>query len=420
MEKTSDEYYKSLAQRGSKPGLERIRELLSLLGNPQKDLNIINIAGTNGKGSVCIMLEGILNSAGYKPGLFLSPPLIGVEECIRANKIPIAGGDFSRLCSRIRTEEGKMHDLPTEFEVQTAAALMYFRDLGCNPVLLEAGMGGRLDSTNVGDPPCLSVITDIALDHTEYLGAFVREIASEKAGIIKRGTPAVFGGRDREAFRVIKAFCKTLGAPLETVDFSKLRNVRFDLEKGTMFDFGDMKDIALPLLGAYQPVNATIALTAANSLRALGFKFQKDNIYEGFKNLHHRGRFEVLSKTPAVIYDGAHNPSGMLMTAKSLEIYFGKKKAVLLMGVLKNKDYGKMAEIIAPYGARVFAVAPNNPNALDGRELVRCFEGLNLPAEACKTIGEACKKAVAFARRESLPTVILGSLYMYSDLFGNA
>ncbi len=415
MRETPEQYFRSLPKRGSKPGLERISELLARLNEPQKGMNIIHIAGTNGKGSVSKMLEGILNAAGYKCGLFESPCLISPEEYIRVGRKSVEHADFLKLCGTVRDAEQSMADKPTEFEVLTAMALLYFKEQSCDIVILEACMGGRLDTTNVCPSPLLSIITDVALDHTEYLGSTVAEIAAEKAGIIKRGRPIVFGGTDHEALEVIKNECEKIGSSLVTVDHGLIKNPRFSLEH-TVFDFGEYKDISMPLLGAYQPKNAAAALTAAEVLIKSGLKISRADIYEGLGSLRHRGRFELLRRDPIVIYDGAHNPNGAATAAESLKIYFGEKRAAIVMGVMADKDYEKMAGILAPRAERAFAVTPDNPRALHAETLAERFEALGVPSEHFGSVAEGCRAAINYAKAKKLPVIILGSLYLYKDI----
>ncbi len=415
MRATPEQYFKSLPQRGSKPGLERISELLALLNEPQRGMNIIHIAGTNGKGSVSKMLEGILCAAGYKCGLFESPCLVSPDEYIRVCRKPVDREGFLRLCGLVQNAEQSMIDKPTEFEVLTAMALLYFKEQGCDIVILEACMGGRLDTTNICPSPLLSIITDVALDHTEYLGSTVAEIAAEKAGIIKRGRPTVFGGTDPEALDVIKSECEKLGSPLVTVDHGRLENLRFSLER-TVFDFGDYKDISMPLLGAYQPKNAAAALTAAEILCKNGIKIGRADLYEGLGSLRHRGRFELLRREPIVIYDGAHNPNGAATAAESMKIYFGEKKAALVMGVMADKDYERMVGILAPRAERVFAVTPDNPRALPAKLLAERFEAHGVPSEPFASVAEGCRTAINYAETKKLPLIIMGSLYMYKNI----
>lgn len=412
---TPEQYFRSLPKRGSKPGLERISELLTRLNEPQKGMNIIHIAGTNGKGSVSKMLEGILSAAGYKCGLFESPCLVSPEEYIRVGRKPVEHSDFLRLCGIVRDAEQSMTDKPTEFEVITAMALLYFKEQRCDIVILEACMGGRLDTTNVCPSPLLSVITDVALDHTEYLGSTIARIAAEKAGIIKRGRPTVFGGTDPEALEVIKSECEKLGAPLVTVDHGQLDNLRFFLEH-TVFDFGDYKDISMPLLGAYQPKNAAVALTAVDVLCKNRLKISHSDIYEGLGSLRHCGRFELLRRDPIVIYDGAHNPNGAATAAESMKTYFGEKKAALVTGVMADKDYKKMVGILAPRAERVFAVTPDNSRALPAETLAERFEAHGVPSEHFSRVSEGCRAAINYAEEKKLPVIIMGSLYMYKDI----
>ncbi len=411
---TPTEYFISLGSRGSKPGLERIKSLLRLLGDPQYKLRAVHVAGTNGKGSVCRMLESILCAAGYKTGLFTSPYITVPHECIRAGGRDISEDEFDRLCGRICRAEQKMNDGPTEFEALTAMAFLYFAECGCETVIIETGMGGRIDATNVIKEPLLSIITGVESDHTEYLGSTIGEIAGEKAGIIKPRRPVVFGGYDPEALGVIRAECERQSASLELVDYERL-NVRRMTLGGTEFDFGGLKNLNIPLLGAYQPRNAAVALTAAEFISGMGCKISEEALRSGLGSVKWRGRFELLAADPIVIYDGAHNLQGMTAAVESIKMYFSGK-AVLLMGVMRDKDYENMAKIIAPYVKEAFTVTPDNPRSLPADRLAACFEELGVSAVPCGSVKDGLPLALDAAKGDKLPLVILGSLYFYKDI----
>lgn len=412
---TAAEYFKSLSSRGSKPGLERIKELLRLLGDPQDRLRVIHVAGTNGKGSVCRMLESILGAAGRKTGLFTSPYITVPQECIRSGGRDISEDEFSRLCDRICMAEQKMEDGPTEFEALTAMAFLYFADCGCDTVIIETGMGGRLDATNVIKEPLLSVITGVELDHTEYLGSAISGIAAEKAGIIKPRRPVVFGGSNPEALGVIRSECERQQASLELVDYERLKVSELTLS-GTRFDFGGLKNLNIPLLGVYQPRNAAVALTAAELLSGMGCGISEKALRLGLSRVSWRGRFELMQRDPVVIYDGAHNLQGITVAAKSVRTYFGDSRIVLLMGVMKDKDYKNMANVIAPLTGEVYAITPDNPRSLPAAELAGCFEKIGVRSMPCESVQDGLSLALNAARNKKLPLIILGSLYFYKDI----
>lgn len=409
------DYLKSISNRGSRPGLSRILEILKLLGEPQKSLKIIHVAGTNGKGSVCRMLESILSEAGYRTGLFTSPCIDSETECYRINKENISESDFSETVFHIKTAEEKMNDKPTSFEFETAMAVWYFYQKKCDAVILEVGMGGRLDATNISDTPVLSVITDVALDHMDYLGNTVSEISSEKAGIIKSGCPTVFGGNNPEALKVIQTTADNLYSSLLLTERGNIEIVSSGL-KGSVFNYNEYTNLKIKLAGLYQPGNAAVAIDSIKILNKSGFSISPNDIYNGLAAVIWAGRFEVFSNNPPIIYDGSHNPQGMTATVKSIKEYFPGEKINLIMGVMADKDYEKMVNIISPYINLAYTVTPNNQRALDGAELSDMFKKNNVNSEYQTDIYEAVSSAVSFSNKSNTPLIILGTLYMYSDI----
>lgn len=409
------DYLKSISNRGSRPGLSRILEILKLLGEPQKSLKIIHVAGTNGKGSVCRMLESILSEAGYRTGLFTSPCIDSETECYRINKENISESDFSETVFHIKTAEEKMNDKPTSFEFETAMAVWYFYQKKCDAVILEVGMGGRLDATNISDTPVLSVITDVALDHMDYLGNTVSEISSEKAGIIKSGCPTVFGGNNPEALKVIQTTADNLSSSLLLTERENIEIVSSGL-KGSVFNYNEYTNLKIKLAGLYQPGNAAVAIDSIKTLNKSGFSISPNDIYNGLAAAIWAGRFEVFSNNPPIIYDGSHNPQGMTATVKSIKEYFPGEKINLIMGVMADKDYEKMVNIISPYINLAYTVTPNNQRALDGAELSDMFKKNNVNSEYQTDIYEAVSSAVSFSNKSNTPLIILGTLYMYSDI----
>ena len=401
-----------------KPGLERISALCEGLGNPQKSLRFIHVAGTNGKGSFCAMLASILKDAGYTTGLYTSPYIKTFNERMSINGENISDDELVRLTERIRPIADAMEDKPTEFELITALAFDYFKAHSCDLVILECGLGGRLDSTNVIDTSVLSVITGVDLDHTAILGNTIEEIAHEKAGIIKSGVPVVFGNNSHahEALGVMRQVSTMKRAPLAVVDESLLSNIRYDLDK-TTFDFDDVKDLELSLLGVYQPYNALNVLYAVRALRHQGYIIPEAAVRSGLRSVYWPARFERLSDSPTVIYDGGHNPQGISAAKKSIKAYFGDQKILLLTGLMRDKDYSHMTRELIPMLDEVFTVTPNNPRSMEAAELAEIYKSGGVTATAFNDIRDGVKAAVTAAREKGMPLFILGSLYLYCDVY---
>ncbi len=412
------EYIHSTEWLGSKPGLERTRELLAALGNPEKELKFIHVAGTNGKGSTCSMTANVLLKAGYKVGLYTSPYIVRFNERMCVNGEPISDAELAELVEAIKPIADAMVDKPTEFELITAIAFLYFKRHACDIVVLEVGMGGRLDSTNVIEESVVSVITGIAIDHTSVLGNTVAEIAAEKAGIIKKGCPVVYGGRDDTAFSVVadKArgqVCELIRTDLDTVNIG---SVAVD---GTVFDYGGLKDIKLSLCGSYQPENAATVIEIVGLLNKRGFCVSEDSLRAGLSSARWRARFELLGKDPITIFDGSHNLQGVAAAANSVKRFFGETRAVVLMGVLADKEWERMSEIIGGFAEKVVCVTPDSPRALSSETLCGRFLSLGIDAYPAKSIPDGVALAYSEAKRVSRPLVMLGSLYMYGDVYNS-
>ena len=412
--KSAIEFIETAGKQGSKPGLSRIGELCSLLGNPQKGTRFVHIAGTNGKGSVSAMLDSVLRHAGYKTGLFTSPHLCRFNERIRVDGRDIPDPRLAKAIGRIKTCFDKMSDKPTEFEIVTAAAFLYFAEEQCDIVVLETGLGGRLDATNIITDPVLSVITGISLDHTAVLGDTEEQIAYEKAGIIKENRPVVLADCDSRAAEVLENAAKEKMSPIFKVNYKRLENTRVFL-CGTEFSFSPYGDIKLSLSGVYQAHNACAAITAAEALIREGYKITEEDIKGGLNKVRWPARFEVLSKSPLIIYDGAHNPQGAQALKENLKAV-NIKKAVFLSGVMADKDYNLFAKTLSPFAKGVFTVSPDSPRALDPEKLADVFGSFGVKTAAHSTVADGVAAAVKFARTNNLPLIICGSLYMYADI----
>ena len=409
------EYIHGISWTFCKPGLERISALCKALGDPQKKLKFIHIAGTNGKGSTSAMLESVLRESGYKTGLFTSPYIRTFNERMRVDGENISDRELAEITEHVRPFADDMTDKPTEFELISAIAFEYFSRNNCDVVVLEAGMGGRLDSTNGIDSALLSIITGIALDHTAFLGDTVEKIAAEKAGIIKCGCPVLFGGEDEAAERVIRERAAEMNAPFSRVDRSSLTLHSQTLD-GTIFDFDKYKNMQIRMLGSYQPRNAATVLSAINILKERGFSIPDIAISRGLEKTRWQARFEVISKDPLVIFDGAHNPEGIAAAVESIRHYFGNERVYALTGVLRDKDYNIIASDISKVASRAFTLTPDNPRALSAEEYAEVLKEKGVEATPYPDIESALSAAREQAKRDGVPLICMGSLYLYSSI----
>ena len=408
--KEAIDYLAFTSKRGSCLGLSRITQLLERLGNPHKNVKFIHVTGTNGKGSVTKMLSCILNAQGYKTGLFSSPFVTRVNESIQLDGNEISDSEFAELIGDIMPVAEAMDEPPTEFEITTAAAFEYFSKKNCDVAVIECGLGGDMDSTNVIEAPLLSVITNVEADHSAFLGDTIAEIAAHKAGIIKKGCPVLFGGNSKEALEVISE--KAINSKIFTVDYSNLSNISCTL-LGSTFNFGE-QNFSLSMLGIYQPYNAAIAISAVEILRKNGLDISNKAVYEGLKSARLNGRFELIKENPIVIFDGSHNPHGVNAAIESIKNYFDGK-VVLLMGVMADKEYPEMVKTLSKVAAKAFTVKPKNPRALDSMLLADEFIRNGVDAEFSTELSAGVEKALTYAEKHQLPLIALGSLYMYSE-----
>ena len=398
-----------------KPGLDRISELCERLGNPEKNLKFIHVAGTNGKGSTASMLSSILQCAGYKVGLYTSPFIYRFNERMRVNGADIPDEQLAKITEYVKPFADSMKDTPTEFELITAIAFEYFKREECDVIVLEAGMGGRLDSTNVIRNPLLSIITGIALDHTAFLGDTVEKIAKEKAGIIKDNAPVLFGVEDKIAAEVILGVANTEASKFYQSDYSKL-TINSSSLSGTVFDYKNRQNLKIKLLGSYQPKNASLVLDAIDLLNERGLCISENAIYDGLESATWRARFEIIKQNPMVIFDGAHNPQGIDVAVESIKHYFNEKKVVIMTGVLRDKDYNVIAKRISEVSERAFTITPDNPRALTAEEYSKVLSGFGVTATACGSIGEALMCGIEQAKQDNTALCCLGSLYTYVDV----
>ena len=406
-------YTKNASGIFSKPGLERVTELLTGVGNPESSLKVVHVAGTNGKGSFSAMLTSILAHSKIKVGSFNSPYLVEMRESIRINCEPISEDELISLLDKLRPIADSMADKPTEFELLTAAAYLAFYESGVDVAVVECGMGGEGDATNVITFPLLSVITGVSIDHTSYLGNTASEIAKVKSGIIKHGCPVLVGELGPEAMSVISDKAKRESAPLSVADSNA--TVHEMTLNGTLLDCCGINGIRLPLLGIHQTKNAALAIRAAILLGDSFPSISEESIRCGIAAVRWQGRFEILSRKPLFIFDGGHNLEGVKCAVESIRQYLGDG-VVYLGGVLADKEYETMADEIAKVASHAVTVTPDNSRALSAPDYADVLRSRGVNADYALSVSDGVKKAIAIAKRESRAVVCLGSLYLYKEV----
>ena len=411
--KEAESYVKEVSGVFSKPGLERVEHLLRCVGNPERDIPMVHVAGTNGKGSTSAMLSSILRVSGLKVGSFNSPYLIEMRESIRIDNEPISSEELTSLLEELRLVADGMSDKPTEFELLTAAAYLEFRRAGVDVAIVECGMGGERDATNVIKKPLLSIITGVSFDHTSFLGSTLTEIATQKAGIIKEGCPVLFGSCEGEALAVIRQKAESLSAPL-FLDGGSVTVKSMTLD-GTVFDHPQLSDVRISLLGTHQPKNASLAISAANILKKSFSQITDESIRQGLANTVWQGRFELLGKDPVFVFDGAHNAEGVVSAVESIKAYFSQG-VVCLSGVLGDKDYESIARSIFEISRHAVTVTPDSKRALSANDYAEVLSRHGVNAKHADSISDGVRSAIALGEQYSLPVVCLGSLYLYKDV----
>ncbi len=414
------EYIHGTLKFGSKLGLHNIGELLRLMGDPQKKLKFVHVAGTNGKGSTVAFISSILIEAGYRTGVYTSPFIQRFSERIKIGEAEISMDELAEITAYVKENVDKMLEMgenhPTEFEIVTAIAFEYFYRNKCDIVVLEVGLGGRFDSTNIIDTPELAVITTISYDHTERLGNTLPEIAFEKAGIIKHGGDVVIYGQCEEVEDVFEEACASRGAHPHRVDFSDLVSKKFDIN-GQTFSLNGYDDLQISLLGSHQQHNAAVAVRAAEMLRNKGYNITEDAIRRGLKKTKWPGRLEVVSRNPVVLVDGAHNIEGASVLRKALDEYFPGKAVIFIMGVLRDKDYTNMMNLVLPGCKRLYAVTPDSPRALTANELAEAADKYCKSIITCDTIEQAVHSCIEAASSDDV-ICSFGSLYYVGEVRG--
>ena len=402
-------YIHSVCWKGSIPGLGRTQELLEKMGNPEKKLKFVHIAGTNGKGSTAAMTASILNKAGYRTGLYTSPYIYRFHERIQVDGVEISDEDLTEITEYVKPLADSMAQSPTEFELVCCIAFEYFYRKKCDIVVLEVGMGGAWDATNVIEVPEVAVITNIGLDHTEYLGDTVEKIAETKSGIFKPHGHAVVYRSTPSVEAVYERVCAERDVSLRKADFDGLVLKAHTLE-GQVFDCGSRKNLVLPLLGDHQLHNASVVLSIADTLIGEGWKISEQNIYDGIRDVRWPGRFDIVCRKPLFIIDGGHNPQCIEALVKNIRDYLAGKKVVALTGVLADKDYADMYKPVMPLVDRFVCITPPNPRKLEAEQLARYLRQAGAQAQASESILDGVKQAMELAGKDGV-VLCFGSLY---------
>lgn len=413
-----EEYVESLQGLGIVPGLSNIIHLCEKLGNPQKDLSFVHIAGTNGKGSVLAFVSTILKEAGYRTGRYISPTIFEYRERIQVNGRMISKKDLCRLMEVVKKAceelvlEGNPH--PTPFEVETALAFLYFREKNCDIVVLETGMGGAQDATNLIENTLVCALVSISLDHMGILGDTLEKIALQKAGIIKPGAHVVSAPQAEEVRRVIVEKCAEQGATLSIADYEKLKKKKSTLEK-QKFSYGTYKDLEISLIGRYQTENAAIAVEVIEALAEKGYPVSEKALRKGLLATIWPGRFELLSKKPVFIADGAHNRDGAKRLAESIEFYFTNRRIIYIMGMLRDKEQEEVIQSTYPFASQILTVPTKGERGTTSYELAQKVQQYHENVTALDSVEEAVELSLLMADKDTV-IIAFGSLSFLGQL----
>lgn len=412
------EYVESLNQYGIVPGLDSIRELCKRLGNPQDGLKFVHIAGTNGKGSVLAYVSTVLRCAGYKVGRYISPVIFEYREKIQVGKRSITK---AALCEGLELIQGICEEMvrdgfhhPTPFEVETALAFWYFAREACDIVVLETGMGGKMDATNLITTTQVAVLTSIGMDHMQFLGKSLEEIAAQKAGIIKGGCAVVSLLQKPEAMSVIEAVCQQQGCLLKVADSGKAKHIHYDMEKQS-FDYAGFKKLEITLAGKYQIDNALLAIEVIQVLSEKGYQISEKALRKGLKETQWNGRFTLLGKKPYFIVDGAHNEDAAQKLADSITFYFTNRRIIYIMGMLRDKDYEKVIGLTEKYADHIITVTPPSQRAMHAYELAQEIAKVHPNVSAVDSLEEAVEMSYLLAGKDDV-IIAFGSLSYLGNL----
>lgn len=416
-------FIRTVHNNGTKLGLERTKRLTELLGNPQEDYRIVHVAGTNGKGSTCNMIHDVLVASGYKTGLFISPHLEEYTERIQINKVPIDRESLTRIAEIVKEKidimRGEGIDELTEFEVITAIGFKYFQEQKIDVLVLEVGMGGRYDASNAIHESILSVITSVGLDHTEFLGNTLKEVAYEKAGIIKENSQVAVYPQSREVVDVILQEAGKKHAALYLADSEDARLINSDLT-GQTFEYRkkdvfDLPEVRINFLGEHQLRNAVTAVLALELLKKSGFSITEENILKGLAGCTYAGRFEVISKHPLIILDGGHNKDGIEVFAKTVSENLKGRKLTLFYGMLRDKNPETVLDYLHAISKKIYTLTPDSDRAMDSAELAQLIKN-RIGIEAVPLKDDAEIIPLVESLEEDEAAAFVGSLYMIGKI----
>ena len=398
------------SQKGIVLGLDTMRHLMAKLNNPQDKVKFIQIAGTNGKGSTAAYLTSILSEAGIKVGRYTSPAVFSSTEQYFACGSCISENEYAKGVTAVAEAAASLDgETPTAFEQETALAFWYFAKKGCELAILEAGLGGDMDATNIVTTTVCSIITSISMDHCRILGNKISEIAAHKAGIIKPGAPVICIEQKEDAMEPIRAAAKAADTPLYEVHRDEVRQIFSDKRESIVF-FREFENLHLKMLGSCQPENAALAVQAASVL-SRSYPIEKKHIYEGIEKTRWGGRFELHSGSPDIILDGAHNPDGIRRLRESVNQMFGAVPICYVCGVLADKDYEKEIEILFGRASNVFTVTPPSPRAMKSTDLKAAIKERFPQLKVISFDSEdGIEKAMEAAVSQNNPVVVCGTL----------
>ncbi|MCL2045558.1 MAG: bifunctional folylpolyglutamate synthase/dihydrofolate synthase [Oscillospiraceae bacterium] len=408
------EYLDTFKLEGRDLSPRRTQRFLKKLGNPEKKLKFVHVTGTNGKGSTCAYVASIMRKAGYRVGSFVSPHIVKFNERLQCNGEYITDEELIKLVEDARPILDTTDDPPTQFEIVVGLAMMFYVEKECDIVVLEVGMGGDTDATNVIDTPEVAIIATIGFDHIAALGPELTDIARAKAGIIKQGGDAAIYGSTKEVEELFESICKERGAKLHKADFSRISNQVESID-GLKFSLEPYGEVTTALLGSYQSKNATLAITAIEILREKGFTVADEDIISGLRDVNWPGRFEVIGRNPVFILDGAHNAEAVEVTADSLKRYFGDDKIVFIIGAMNNKDVDTMVSLIAPMAKAFINARPDYERAMESELMEEKLSIYDAPVYTIDDFEQAVTQAINLAGNEGVVCVI-GSLHFSTDL----
>lgn len=406
-------YLDEMSKYGSVLGLDTIRNLLQELGNPQDHLCFVHIAGTNGKGSVLAYTSTILSEAGYRTGRYVSPTVVSYLERIQVDGNWITEQEFAELTEMIQKAIVRMEamgqNLPTVFEIETAIAFLYFQKMQCDIVVLETGLGGDLDATNMIRNTKVAVFASISMDHMGFLGSSIAEIAEKKAGIMKPGCSVVSAVQRPEVWEILKSRAKTMCCPIKKIEKDRIC-ILSESYRGQCFTYKESADIDIALAGEYQTENAATAYEVIEELRKQGYRISKQALEAGFAKTRWPGRFTCVHEDPVFMVDGAHNENAVKRLREAVDRYFQGKRLLLIMGVFRDKEYEKMAEIMAPAADIIYTVdLPDENRSLPKEELQKVVSRYCSRTYAAASIEDAVQKAYQEAECEDV-ILAFGSL----------